>query len=83
MGKEQRWSLLYHADRVSIEPVENGCRTYGCCGGRECGYTTEEAQAEIVKYYESQASFWRKMPADEFVASQGYAPLPAASPPLP
>jgi hypothetical protein len=69
---KQRWSLRYHADRVTMEPPENSCRSYPCCGGDECGFTLEEARAEIVAYRQRELDALKAMTPQEFLASQGY-----------
>ena len=75
------WSVISRAATVSIEPSENGCRTYECCGGEACGYTAAEAQTEIVAHYQRQADYWREMTVEQFLIAQGYSyPVPAPPP---
>jgi hypothetical protein len=57
---------------ISIEPVENSCRTYGCCGGTECGLTTAEAQAQVVNHFQRWADYWRELTPQAFLEAQGY-----------
>lgn len=70
--EDTRWSICYGAEGIWIEPVENSCRTYGCCGGTDCGFTASEAQQEIVDYHQRQADFWKAMSLTEFLETQGY-----------
>jgi hypothetical protein len=72
-----RWSLIYGPSHngVSITPSTDGCRQWECCGGKECGFTTEEARGHVVDFYLSQAKFFKELNDSDFEAYFGYYPL--------
>lgn len=69
---EQRWSIAYRADRIDIEPVENSCRMYDCCNGKDCGLTLEDAQKEVVDFFQNKAGYYKALSYEEFLESMGY-----------
>lgn len=69
---EQRWVIRYDQCGIGIEPVENSCRDYDCCGGETCGFSLEEAQARVVAHHQDAADFWRQLSPEAFLSAQGY-----------
>ena len=74
MTKRQRWTVRYDRDGPSIEPVENSCREYECCGGTTCGWDTKEVMQHIRGYYQDRADFFNGMTAENFIRYFGYEP---------
>jgi len=69
---EQRWAIRFDSYGIGIEPVENGCRDYDCCGGKDCGFTTDEAQSEVVNHFQVFRDYYHKLTPEEFVKVMGY-----------
>ena len=70
----QRWCVVYDRDGPSIEPVENSCRDYDCCGGTKCGWDTKGVMEEIRGYYKGRYEFFQNMSMETFIRYFGYDP---------
>ena len=69
---EELWSISYGGEGPTIEPVINSCREYDCCGGKDCGFTTEKAQEYIAQFYQERADMIRNMSLKDFLIYEGY-----------
>lgn len=70
---EYRWVLIYGPENsLTIEPAENGCRDYECCGGSGCGFSIYQAQQSMIDHYQRQADRLSEMAPEEFLKDQGY-----------
>ena len=69
------YELIYFQDEVSINPTV--CKQPGFCvcnkdtDGIKCGYSPEEAQKRIIKYYEEKAEWLKKLTPQQFLDSMG------------
>lgn len=69
-----RFALSWGEAGPSLRAAEDGCRQYGCCGGRECGYPLAAARAEISAWLAAngepeKAEWWESAPDRDILLS--------------
>lgn len=71
---EMRWAIRYgpEENHIDIEPAQASCRYYDCCNGKDCGFTLEDAQKEVVDFFQNKAGYYKALSYEEFLASMGY-----------
>lgn len=75
MIKEDMYKIMYLDDELSIERTD--CKQPWNCTCEldtdevKCGYSPQEIQEQVVKYYENRASYIKSLSTEKFMEDYG------------